>query len=59
MPLDEGLRTWLHHQAKDMQRLHPQSWRDLRQLVKLHGARAIMRAVQYIEHDMEHGEDDS
>lgn len=30
------------------ERLHPQSWRELRQLVKLHGAPAIMRAVAEI-----------
>ena len=29
-------------------RLHPQSWRDLRQLVFLHGVEDIIRAVQYL-----------
>ena len=42
-------RSWRHEQAKDMERLHPQSWWQLRQLVLLHGAKAIRRAVQAIE----------
>lgn len=29
-------------------RLHPQSWRELRQLVKLHGAEAIFDALRII-----------
>ena len=41
--------TWKHQQAKDMERLHPESWRELRQLVLLHGIKAIQRAIQHIE----------
>lgn len=28
--------------------LHPDSWRDLRQLAKLHGTRALIEALQYL-----------
>ena len=42
-------QSWRHQQAKNMERLHPQSWRELRQLVKLHGAKALVRAIQHIE----------
>jgi len=38
-----------HQLAKDMERLHPQSWRELRQLVKLHGSKALLRAIQQLE----------
>jgi hypothetical protein len=34
--------------AREAPRLHPDSWRDLRQLVKLHGANAIRDAVDAI-----------
>lgn len=30
------------------ERLHPQSWRELRKLVQLHGADAIVRAIRDI-----------
>jgi len=41
--------SWRSEQPKDMERLHPQSWQELRQLVKLHGAQALIRAIQHIE----------
>jgi hypothetical protein len=43
--------TWRFKQARDMERLHPQSWRELRQLVLLHGVKAIQRALQHIEEE--------
>jgi hypothetical protein len=43
--------TWRYVPIKEMERLHPQSWRELRQLVVLHGAKAVMRAVQHIEEE--------
>jgi hypothetical protein len=38
----------MNYPAKAIERLHPQSWKELRQLVKLHGAQAIIRAVRHI-----------
>jgi hypothetical protein len=32
-----------------MERLHPQSWKELRQLVKLHGSKALINAIILIE----------
>lgn len=32
-------------------RLHPESWRELRMLVHLHGADAIIRAVEHIKRE--------
>jgi hypothetical protein len=32
-------------------RLHPQSWQELRQLVKLHGANAVLEAVRIIQRE--------
>jgi hypothetical protein len=31
------------------QRLHPESWKELRQLVQLHGKQAILNAITQIE----------
>jgi hypothetical protein len=42
-------QSWRHQLAKDMERLHPQSWRELRQLVKLHGGKALLRAIRQLE----------
>lgn len=36
---------------KAVERLHPQSWRELRQLVRLHGARALVRAIAKLERE--------
>jgi hypothetical protein len=41
--------TWRFAPSNEMERLHSQSWRELRQLIKLHGAKALIRAIQYIE----------
>jgi hypothetical protein len=44
------VRTHDDPEHEDRQpRLHPQSWHELRQLVKLHGARDLRRAIDKIE----------
>lgn len=52
--------SWRLQQVKDMPALHPQSWRELRQLVKLHGAKALIRAIQHLtEQENSSGQDNS
>lgn len=52
--------SWRFQQTKDMPRLHPQSWRELQQLVKLHGAKALIRAIQHLtEQENSNGQDNS
>ena len=46
-------QSWRGQVSKDMERLHPQSWRELRQLLKLHGGRALRRAIQYLEEEQQ------
>lgn len=53
-------QSWRFQQTKDMPRLHPQSWRELQQLVKLHGAKALIRAIQHLtEQENSNGQDNS